>query len=81
MNGMAAMVFISEGKSLAKRYGAVVLSPEYRLARKAPYPAALDDCFAALRFTIPLSFIMTFATFSDVNDALKAQSSLFVSLA
>ena len=36
------------GKMLAERYGAVVVSPEYRLAREAPYPAALEDCYAAL---------------------------------
>ena len=50
ISGMAAMVRVSEGKSLAKRFGAVVLSPEYRLAGKATYPAALNDCFAALKF-------------------------------
>lgn len=50
MTGMAAMVHVTEGKSLAKRYGAVVVSPEYRLAKKVPYPAALNDCFAALRY-------------------------------
>ena len=33
---------------LAERYGAVVVSPEYRLAGEAPYPAALEDCYAAL---------------------------------
>ncbi|MDO5121027.1 MAG: alpha/beta hydrolase [Erysipelotrichaceae bacterium] len=46
--GMASMVSFSCGKMLAERYGAVVLSPEYRLAKQAPYPAALDDCYAAL---------------------------------
>ena len=50
ITGMAAMVHVSEGKCLAKRYGAVVLSPEYRLAGKATYPAALEDCFAALKY-------------------------------
>jgi hypothetical protein len=34
-----------------------------------------------MEWSIPLSFIMTLATFSDANDALKAQSSLFASLA
>ena len=41
--GMAAMVYGSMGKMLAKHYGGVVVSPEYRLAKKAPYPAALED--------------------------------------
>ncbi len=48
--GMAGMVRMSCGKLLAKKFGAVVLSPEYRLAGKAPYPAALDDCCAALEY-------------------------------
>ena len=39
------MVLVSCGKMLAERYGAVVVSPEYRLAREAPYPAALEDCY------------------------------------
>ena len=42
------MVLVSCGKMLAERYGAVVVSPEYRLAGEAPYPAALEDCYAAL---------------------------------
>ena len=48
--GMASMVYYSMGKMLAKHYGGVVVSPEYRLARKAPYPAALEDCYAALKY-------------------------------
>ena len=42
------MVLVSCGKMLAERYGAVVVSPEYRLAGEAPFPAALEDCYAAL---------------------------------
>lgn len=49
-SGMADMVHISRGKDLARTYGGVVISPEYRLARKAPYPAALEDCYAALLY-------------------------------
>ena len=48
--GMAGMVFISRAKRLVTSYSAVVISPEYRLAGKAPYPAALEDCYAALLY-------------------------------
>ena len=48
--GMAAMVHASCGKLLAEEYGAVVVSPEYRIALRAPYPAALEDCYAALLY-------------------------------
>lgn len=48
--GMAEMVYDSCGKMLAEKYGAVVVSPAYRLAGKSPYPAALEDCYAALLY-------------------------------
>ena len=48
--GMASMVYYSMGKLLARKYGGVVVSPEYRLAKKAPYPAALEDCYTALKY-------------------------------
>ena len=48
--GMAAMVHASMGKLLARKYGGIVVSPEYRRARRAPYPAALKDCYAALKY-------------------------------
>ena len=48
--GMKEMVHISRAVDLVKKYGAVVVSPGYRLAFRAPYPAAMDDCYAALRY-------------------------------
>ena len=50
MMGMSAMVYGSCGAMLARKYGAVVISPAYRLAWKAEYPAALEDCYAALMY-------------------------------
>lgn len=48
VTGMAGMVYMSRAMELVGRYGAVVVSPAYRLAGKATYPAALEDCHAAL---------------------------------
>ena len=48
--GMKEMVHMSQAVGLVKRFGAVVLSPGYRLALQAPYPASLDDCYAALLY-------------------------------
>ncbi len=46
--GMKEMVHMSLAPGLVKHFGAVVVSPGYRLAPLAPYPAALDDCYTAL---------------------------------
>ena len=48
--GMKEMVHMSRAVGLVKCFGAVVLVPGYRLSLQAPYPAALDDCYAALLY-------------------------------
>lgn len=50
ITGMAEMVYISRAMALVKKFGAVVVTPEYRLSKEAPYPAALLDCYAALKY-------------------------------
>ncbi|MBD5468392.1 MAG: alpha/beta hydrolase [Lachnospiraceae bacterium] len=50
VTGMAKMIYISRAMALVKKYGAVVVTPEYRLSKEAPYPAALEDCYASLRY-------------------------------
>ena len=48
--GMKEMVWMSRAVDLVKKFGAVVVAPGYRLAIRAPYPAALIDCYGALRY-------------------------------
>lgn len=48
--GMAGMIYMSRALDLVKKYGAVVVTPEYRLAGRHPYPAGLADCYAALKY-------------------------------
>jgi len=48
--GMASMVYFSRGKSILKKYGAVVISPEYRRSIRHPFPAAFDDCCETLKY-------------------------------
>lgn len=48
LSGMAEMVYLTRAQDLVRKHGVVVVTPEYRLAGKAPYPAALLDCHRAL---------------------------------
>ena len=48
--GMAEMIYISRAMNLVKKYGAVVVTPQYRLSNEATYPAALEDCYATLKY-------------------------------
>lgn len=50
MLGMKEIVFMGRAEALVKKYGAVVLSPGYRLSFRAPFPAAADDCYEALLY-------------------------------
>ena len=50
VTGMAAMVHFTMGHVLAEHFGCVLIAPNYRLALKHPYPAALEDSYAALRY-------------------------------
>lgn len=61
--GMKEMVHMSRAVDLVKRYGAVVISPGYRLAFTAPYPAAVEDCYDALLY------LKAHADFLGVNRA------------
>ena len=48
--GMKEMVHMSRAVDLVKKYGAVVVSPGYRLAFIKPYPAAIEDCYDTLLY-------------------------------
>ncbi len=48
MTGMKEMVLFSRAAELVKRFGVVVLAPDYRQSVVAPYPAAIEDCYDAL---------------------------------
>ena len=37
---------------MAREVGAVVVSPDYRLAPENPFPAGLDDCMATLKWMV-----------------------------
>jgi len=47
--------FLPKAAMFAARLGVPVICPAYRLAPEAPYPAALDDAFAAWQKTIAMA--------------------------
>lgn len=49
MTGMAEMAYFSRAMDVVKN-GAVVVAPSYTLSWKKPYPAAIEDCYAALLY-------------------------------
>ena len=49
-SGGTYMIHFSTGKRLAKKYGGVVISPDYRKSKKNPYPAGFNDCCRALEY-------------------------------
>ncbi|MBP3585488.1 MAG: alpha/beta hydrolase [Peptococcaceae bacterium] len=63
VTGIAGMIYMSRAIHLVKKYGAVVVTPEYRLSKEAPYPAALEDCYAAL------TYLKDYADELGVNDS------------
>ena len=48
VTGMKEMAYMSRAVDLVRDFGAVAVSPGYRLAWLHPFPAALDDCYTAL---------------------------------
>ena len=49
-SGSSKDVYVTRALSLTVKFGAVLISPDYRLSRRHPYPAGLHDCYAALLY-------------------------------
>ncbi len=50
MTGMKEMAYMGRAADLVREHGAVVVAPGYHLSLLHPYPAALNDCYAALLY-------------------------------
>ena len=48
--------------------GAVVVFPDYRLAWQSPYPAALEDCYAALEWMFTTEICTPLICFAPVTN-------------
>ena len=49
-SGSSKDVYVTRALSLTVKFGAIVVSPDYRLSRHHPYPAGLQDCYSALLY-------------------------------
>jgi acetyl esterase len=47
----SAQMNMRYGQSLAEDVGCVVVSVDYRLALEDPFPAGLEDCYSALKWS------------------------------
>ena len=53
ITGMPSMAgMMGRPPALVEKYGAVVISPGYRLGKEGRYPNALEDCYAALKYMV-----------------------------
>ncbi|MBQ3425064.1 MAG: alpha/beta hydrolase [Clostridia bacterium] len=50
LEGSAEWAIMAEAIGLIQNFPVLVISPEYRLSSEAPYPAAFEDCCAALLY-------------------------------
>lgn len=48
--GLYRALMLARARSLVDKFGAVVVVPEHRCALESPFPADLEDCYAALLY-------------------------------
>jgi len=70
---------ICEGFAIAS--GCVVVSPDYRLAPEHPYPAAIEDCYAALQWVAGAEEALTIDTARIAIGGASAGGGLTAALA